>query len=81
MNPTTSKQETLDETSAMASLKLKIKAAEPEIRNYVAALEKENLKLQKQKAKLQAENTPLINRITALNEQAKIPSANIEINL
>lgn len=81
MDSTESKQNTLKEASTMSSLRRKLKEADPEIQHYVAALEKENLKLHKQIAKLQAENVSLHSRITVLEEQAKIPQANISINL
>lgn len=63
------KGKALDETDPMSSLRMKLKKSDPEIQNYVLALEAENLKLQKQVAKLQAENVSLNNRIEALVEQ------------
>ena len=56
-----------------ASLAVKIKAADAELRNYVIELEKENLKLQKQIAKLQVKNLSQQNEIKALkNGQPKV---------
>ncbi|MCH8261726.1 MAG: hypothetical protein IIA77_01575 [Proteobacteria bacterium] len=48
-----------------------LKTMELPIREYVAALEKENLKLHIQIAKLQADDVSSKNRITALMEQVK----------
>jgi hypothetical protein len=55
----------------MSSLRMKLKAADPEIQNYVLALEKKNLKLQRQIGKHQAENVTLNNRIRVLEEDLK----------
>lgn len=52
----------------MSSLRSKLKVADPEIQHYVEALEAENLKLQRQVGKMQAENTSLNNRMTILKE-------------
>ena len=56
------------ESDPLTSLRTKLKAADPEIQNYVTALETENLKFQKHVAKLQANNVTLNNRITILEE-------------
>jgi peptidoglycan hydrolase CwlO-like protein len=53
----------------MSSLKKKLNAGEPEIQNYVRALEAKNFKLQEQVGELQAENTTLNNRIRVLLKQ------------
>jgi len=42
----------LDDSDPMASLKAKLQMADLEIQNFIAALEAENLKLQKQISKL-----------------------------
>jgi predicted nucleic acid-binding Zn-ribbon protein len=62
------KSKTLDEASAMSSLRAKLKLVDSEIQHYVTALEAENLKFQKQIGKLQAENVTLNSRITVLEE-------------
>lgn len=80
MNSTTTKSQDNEEPSAMASLREKLKSTEPEIQQFVVALEKENLRLTKQIAKLQAENITLNSMITTLKEQAKIPQANVNIS-
>lgn len=59
---------TITDTGPMFSLRTKLKAADPEIQNYVFALEKGNLKLQRQIAKHQAENVTLNNRVKVLEE-------------
>jgi hypothetical protein len=59
----------IDEAKTMASLRVKLKAADPEIQNYVAALEAENLKLHRNIGKLQAENVSLNNRIKVFVEE------------
>ena len=59
---------TITDTDPMSSLKTKLKAADPKIQSYVLALENENLKLQRQIGKHQAENLTLNNRIKALEE-------------
>lgn len=61
--------ETPTNTDPLSSLRIKLKSADSEIRNYAVALEKENLKLQKQIAKLQAENVSLNNRVKVLEEE------------
>jgi len=51
----------------------KLKASNPELKNYVLELEKENLKLQKQIAKFQVKDLSQQNQITALKKaQPKI---------
>jgi hypothetical protein len=50
------------------SLTVKIKAADTELRNYVIELEKENLKLQQQIAKLQVKTVSQQNEIKALKK-------------
>jgi hypothetical protein len=49
-------------------LAAKLKACDPEIKNYMTALETENLKLQRQIAKLQAENISHQHKIAALEK-------------
>jgi predicted nuclease with TOPRIM domain len=51
-----------------SSLTAKLKAADVELRNYLIELEKENLKLHKQLAKLQVKNVSMQNEIKALKE-------------
>jgi len=58
----------LHTSESMEPLRLKLKAADSEIQNYVTALDTENLRLQKHIAKLQADNVTLNNRITILLE-------------
>lgn len=55
------------------------KAEKPETQKYLFALEKENLKLQKQIAKLQAQNTMLRNRIKVLEMEQYRPKAQLII--
>ncbi len=62
------KTQALDNSDPMASIRSKLKKADPEIQHYVAALEMENLKLHKTIAKLQVENISLKNRIAAYQE-------------
>jgi hypothetical protein len=50
------------------SLTAKFKVCDPELKLYVIELEKENLKLHKQIAKLQAQNVTYQNEITALKK-------------
>lgn len=59
---------TIIDSGPMLSLRTKPKSADPKIQKYVFALEKENLKLQRQIAKYQAENVTLNNRIKVLEE-------------
>jgi len=54
--------------SGTTDIKLLLKASEPPIQNYVAALEAENLKLHKQIAKLQAEQVSLKSRVKILED-------------
>jgi hypothetical protein len=61
--------QSIDDADPMSSLRIKLKAADPEIQNYVTALETENLKCARKVAKLQAENVTLNNRIKSLIEQ------------
>ena len=67
------KKKTLQKTDSLSPLRTKLKACDPEIQNYVIALEKENLKLQKQIAKLQAENVTFNNRIKVLEAEQYRP--------
>lgn len=64
----TTNPNTVDKCDPMSSMRMKLKLADPEVQNYVAALESENLKLHRQIAKLQADNVSLKNGITASNE-------------
>ena len=50
-------------------LKLKLKACDPEVQNYVIALKKENLKLQRRIAKQEAEYLSLHNNIQVRAEE------------
>lgn len=77
--PVSTVPQAIDDTDPMSSLISKLKAAKPEIQNYVAALEVENLKLQKQIAKLQAKNITLNNRINILAEEEFKPKLNIKL--
>lgn len=56
-------------TNPISSLKIKLKACDPEIQNYVNALVAENLKLHKKIAKQQVENVSLNSRIKVLEEE------------
>ena len=56
----------------------KLKTCDPELKFYVAELEKINLKLHKQKAKLQAQNVTYQNEIKSL-KQAQ-PKVDFRIN-
>lgn len=57
---------TAKKTDPLAPIKKKLKSCDVEIQNYVAALEKENLKLNKEVAKFQVENVSLNNRVKAM---------------
>lgn len=64
---------TVNKTDPFSSVRSKLKSSDPEIQNYVAAMEKENLRLNKLVAKFQVENMSLNNRVHALiaeNEQS-----------
>jgi len=58
-------------------LRKKLDSSDPEIKNYVLQLVKENLKLQRELAKYQAENTSLKNRIIVLEENRYRPQINV----
>lgn len=59
------------------SLNSALKAAKPELKNYVLALESENAKLQRQIAKLEVTNLSKQNRIISLGkENKKLSKAN-----
>jgi predicted nuclease with TOPRIM domain len=60
---------TIKKTDPLFTLKNKLKVCDPEVQNYVAALEKENLKCAKQLAKMQAEYVTLNNRIKVLEKE------------
>jgi len=51
-----------------ASITSQIKGADPELRNYVLELERENLRLQNQVAKLQVKQLSQQNEIKALKK-------------
>jgi predicted nuclease with TOPRIM domain len=53
----------------LTSVRKKLKLCDPEIQNYVEALEKENVKLHKEIAKLKVENMSLNNRVKATIEE------------
>ena len=57
--------------SRSESLKSAFQAAQPDLQNYVIALETENLKLQKQIARLQVQDLTSQNRVCALEQQLK----------
>jgi predicted nuclease with TOPRIM domain len=59
----------VSDADPLASLKRKLKACDLEVQKYVAALEKENLKLTSQIAKFQVEHVTLNNRIKSLIKQ------------
>jgi len=65
--------------TARHDLSAKLKACDPEIQNYVIALDQENLKLQKQIAKHQAENVTLKNRIYLLEKEQYRPKRVMQI--
>jgi len=54
----------ISDADPMVSLRAKLKTADPEVQNYVSALEAENLKYAKKVGSLQANNLSLNNRIT-----------------
>jgi len=73
-SPAFSKQINTDDSKVKVKaldLKSKRKASDPEVQNYIAALESENLKLQKQIAKCHVEKMSSDNRILALEEIIK----------
>jgi len=51
-----------------SQFKAKLRQCEPEIRQYIATLESQNLKLQRQVGKLEANNITANNRIKALEK-------------
>lgn len=57
--------------SRSQSLEASFQAALPDLQNYIVALEAENLKLHKQIAKLQVQDTSKQNRIDALENELK----------
>ncbi len=57
--------------SKSTDIQMLLKTAEPSLREYVTALEAENLKLQKQIAKFQVNEVSSKNRITALEQEIK----------
>lgn len=65
----------------MSSLVIKLKTTAPEIQHYVTAFESENLKLQKQIAKLQVENMSLNNRIKAIEKEKSIPHVLVNMQI
>ncbi len=61
-----------------SELTSKLKASDPELKNYVLELEKENLRLQRQIAKLQVKDVSLQNQIAALKKaQPKLVVQNV----
>ena len=58
-------------------LRKKLDSSDPEIKNYVFQLVKENLKLQRDLAKYQVENTSLKNRIIVLQKNGYRPQINV----
>lgn len=71
------KTHTLPESKALSSLRMKLKTSDPEVQNYVAALEKENFKLQKYIAKLQAKDVTSHNRIKVLEAEQYKPKVKL----
>jgi len=76
---TKAKPQASQEGDPLSTLRTKLKACDPEIKNYVLALEAENLKLQTKIAKLQAENVTLKNRIKVLEAEQYRPKAQLII--
>ena len=62
------KTKTVDESNPLASLHSKIKKADPEIQRFIVALNKLNLKLQREVAKYQADIVSLRNQMKAQGE-------------
>ena len=62
------KTKIVEQPNPMETLRTKLKACDPEIQQFVEALEAENLKSAKKIAKLQAENVKLNGWITILEE-------------
>ena len=62
------KSKAINDTEPIAPLIAKLKTVDYEIQHYVAALEIENLKLQRQIAKFQADKVSLNSRIIILEE-------------
>jgi hypothetical protein len=56
------------ENNPISELIAKLKTCDPEIQNYVTALKAENLKLQREIAKYQAQQVTLENRIKILED-------------
>ncbi len=75
----TTKSRARQSACIVPSLRIKLKAAAPEIKNYITALIKENLKLQKEIAKCQASNVTLNNRIKVLEKEQYRPKAVLNI--
>lgn len=71
--------ETPEKSDPTPELTAKIKSCDPEIQNFITASKAENLKLQKQIAKLQAENVTLNSRIKILEEEEFKPKINVNV--
>jgi predicted nucleic acid-binding Zn-ribbon protein len=67
--------------SRSESLDGPFQAAQPELQNYVVALESENAKLHKQIAKLEAQDMSKQNRIAALEYELKEETKKHSLNL
>jgi len=60
---------TINNTNSPSSLEMKLKAADSEIQEYIVALTKENLTLQKKVSKCEAQKITLNSRITILENE------------
>jgi hypothetical protein len=63
-----------------AQFRAKLKQCEPEIRQYIATLESQNLKLQRQVGKLEAINITADNKIKALETRINSRATHMHIN-
>ena len=59
------------ESESIQSIKAKLKSCDPDIKNYVTYLKKENAKLHRKIVKLEVENMTSKNRILALKKENK----------
>lgn len=73
--------EIIETSDPGSDLLLKLQSCDPEVQMYISALKSENLKLQKQIVKYQAQQVTLNNRIKALEENQHKPTLNVHFNI
>jgi septal ring factor EnvC (AmiA/AmiB activator) len=69
--------DTFAKSESIRSINKKLKSCDPEIKNYVRYLKKENAKLHRKLAKMEVENLTLKNRVVALEIERKKLHKNI----